>query len=126
MARLFGPSWRDKRFLDGGCGSAIAQDPLTLLYVLAEVEAHGTEGDLLISTTGIELLQNLKLDGAFGQAVVAVDGNAHWDDLGITVLDPMVQDRTFRGPPPVFSVYAVREIPLDQGYARYEWYIVEI
>lgn len=66
-----------KRRVDGG----VAEKRLTLLDILGEVNPQGSESDLLISGVGsvgrpaeAELLEDLKLDPAFCEIVVPVDG----------------------------------------------------
>ena len=73
-----------------------------------------------------ELLDHFELDGALDQAAVAVDADAHRDDLGEAVLDPVVQDGAFLGLALVLSMDAMREMPFDEGHARHQWHVVEV
>ncbi len=113
----------DARPAEIGSTDVVPKDGLAFFDVLAQIDPHRAEGDLLITKAAVrpslageaELLKNLKLNGTFNQVAVAVDADAHRNDLGVAVLDAVVCDGTFWGPAPMLTVKAVRQIPFDQG-----------
>src|SRR5262249_45145573 len=110
----------------------ITQEGLAALDIFAQVETDVPEADTLVAaeadTAGarVELLQDLKLDGALGEHIVAVDADADVDQLGVAVLDAVVGDGALIGAATVLAVDAVRETPFDERHARNERDVVEV
>lgn len=92
------------------------QQSLTLLNILAQIDADDAESDLLLSCAPTaaccawiaELLSDFELDGALGEVPAAVDNDAEGDYLGIAIFDTVVGDGTFLGPSPVLAMYRMR------------------
>ena len=132
VSGFLGTTRGSQGLLDCGRGGRVAQDSFAFLDILTQVQAYDAESDLFVAATDscnagcAELLMNLKLNGALAQAIVAIDGDAHGEDLCVAVLDPMVYDGTFVGTAAMLAMDAPWQMPLDHRHARHEWHIVEI
>ena len=116
---------RSKKGKDSSPKTTIPEDGFALFDILGQIEADDTQSSFLFPdgsrtvaihcAIGVEQLQNLKLDGAFREVVVAVDGNANRDNLGVVVLNSVVGNGTFVRLATVFPVNAVWEVPFYYG-----------
>lgn len=118
--------------------SRLAQQRLALLDVLAQVDPHDAQGDLLRRRRGgpssrsgvvfgsVEFLQDLELDGTLGQVGVLVDADAHGDDARVVVFHAVVGDGRLGGAAAVLRVDGVGEVPFYEGDARDQGDVVEV